>query len=403
MTQPSSKPIEFATDSTWTSGPDTGQPTRVAASAAEQKQGMIGGNEYPASKFNYQLGVISDHVRAMSENHLRGWESIAVGAFAIDDVLHGVFAYSRGAEKVPRVVVFGSDAAETGQVSRWFRTPREWNGNSWAPGASGSLRELAANVDGSILVGVGLLMSNQCVYSTDGSVYVKTNTHTTVDYQSVCFHDGAFYAAPQTGATIGKSADGISWTATTSPSGTNKKLIRSGKTTGGVPCVLAATATQSWISTDGGVSWSAGPAAQFSAVDIQYSAGAGLWMAVSALLRVCVSADGLNWTETRAASIPSGPGFNQGVLNLATDGGGAWVVGGNSVAGELPGGFVAYSVDAGVTWRFEPLDNEDSQRVQVCHSAAEGRFYAVCHDLAGGRAPLVFRSRAYGQAGGMVL
>jgi hypothetical protein len=406
MTHPIQKPIEFATDATWTTGPELGQPTRVASDPAQDRQGMIGGNAYPAAKFNYQLGVMADYIRAMSENHLRGWDPVNVpaGELADNNVIHGIFAYARGAERVPRVHVFGANSTQTTIVTTWFRTQREWGGQSWSPNDDGSIREMAATPDGSILVGVGLSMGNKVGHSTDGTIFIKANTHGAFNYRSVCFHDGAFYAVPETGTTIGKSTNGSTWTATAAdPGGAQRFYARSGKTTGGVPCVLVASGTQSWISTNGGVSWLAGPASAFDANDIQYSAGAGLWMAVSNLLAVYVSADGLNWAQVRTASIPSGPGFNQGVETLATDGGGAWVVGGNSIAGESPGAFVAYSVDNGESWRGETLDNADSQRVQVCYSAVEARFYAVTHHLLGGRQPQVFRSPAYGRGGGLVV
>lgn len=403
MAHPKNTVPVVATDLVWATGPETGQPTRVAVPAGEQAQGMIGGERYPAAKFNYLLGVQGDHLAHMSEIGLRNWSRFELpsGYWLNNDVMQGIFCYARGAEQVPFVQIFGSDAAETSMVTAGSRTGRTWTNGTYTPGLVGNFREMAANADGSLLVGVGLSAGNKAQLSINGSLFTNYATHTAEDYRSVCFHAGAFYAVLQSGAGVGKSTDGSTWAATgTAPTGSARLYARSGKSNG-TPCVLVAHASQSWISTDGGANWTASAVSAFSGIaDLRYSDGLGVWMAVSTLGAVYTSADGLVWTSVRAAHI--GAGVNQGIQKLATDGGGAWVVSGNDNDGAAPGPFVGYSVDGGVTWRYENLD-DSSSKCFVAFNPIDKRFYAVCHQVTGIRQPLIFRTLSVGQLGGIVI
>ncbi len=59
MTKPAA-PVEWATDATQTSGPESGQPPRAAPSAGYMEQGWIAGDEAPARYMNHVLGVLGD-------------------------------------------------------------------------------------------------------------------------------------------------------------------------------------------------------------------------------------------------------------------------------------------------------------------------------------------------------
>lgn len=405
MAHPKNPAPRVATDATWATGPDIGQPTRVAVSAGEQAQGMIGGDEYPAAKFNYLLGVMSDHVANVAELALRTWDRVptdTLGA-ADDDRFYNIFAHSRGSERAGRLYILGTDSAQTSLRTWWNPHVNIWHGTSHA--GTGQLLEMAVNADGSVLVAVGTGMGNKVQRSTDGTSFAEVATHMAADYRSVCYSNGAFYAI-QSGSTtpkIGKSADGSVWTAAAAQPFTfhTPGLCRAGKV-GGVDAVLVQASLNTYVSTDGGATWTGpGTLPVSGTVDIQFSEALGMWMAVSSLMSVSVSPDGVNWTQVRTPSITSGS-FS-GIQKLACDGGGAWVVSGNIMASpETPGPVLAYSVDLGVTWTGVRLD-ESSSFCAVCWHPVEQRFYAMCDATSGTRPALVFRTPSYGVGGGLII
>lgn len=365
---------------------------------------MVGGNEYPAAKFNHQLGVIADHVRALSQLALRTWDPFATmqPAATDDDNFFGMFAHSRDADRTSRIYVFGTDNAQTALRAWWSPNGNIWHGTSHA--GSGQILDMAANADGSVVIAVGTGMGNKVQRSTDGTTFAEVATHLADNYRSVCYSGGAFYAI-QAGSTtpkIGKSTDGSVWAATAAQPFTfhTPGLCRAGKV-GGVDAVLVCASSTSYVSVDGGLSWSAPGTIAGGAEDIRYSEALGLWMAVSAGLRVHVSADGVTWTETHAASIGSLVTGTDGVQRLACDDGGAWVVSGLTT-GSFPCPFVAYSVDAGVTWTGVQLD-EGNSFAGVCWHPVQQRFY-VCIDPASDTRPAVlFRTPSYGTGGGLLV
>ena len=415
-THPKDKPPEFATDATWTAGPDTGQPVRVSASLAEQKQGMVGGNEYPASKFNDQLGRMGDHVRNLSELALRTWDRVDTWKdptltpaidFDFADVHRGIFAYKRGVEGAGRLQIYGNNSAGTGPRSRWTHVCNVWRNHSYGAG-TGAIRDMAANANGSTLIAVGTGTSNNAYYTTDAQTFTDTPTHTgTSHYVSCCFADGLFWgitddASPK----IGKSSDGVTWTAAAvQPFGAaSGGKVRAGKV-GGADAVLAVASTTTYVSTDGGASWSAAGTLAHGARDIRYSEALGVWVAVSSGLAVSTSSDGVTWVNIRAASISGIVTSLDGVQALANDGGAAWVVAGSIPSGTAPGPFLAYSTDLGLTWTFVLLD-EGPAEAGVCWHPAEQRFYAFCHPVATLNSPdrghLLYRTPSYGTGGGII-
>ncbi|MET0793396.1 MAG: hypothetical protein ABW061_17880, partial [Polyangiaceae bacterium] len=103
---------QIATDPTWTTGPEIGQPTRVAFSVAQQKQGIIAGNSYPAAAINDLLGVLSDHVVQHSEISVRNWSlvpTVGISPFLATGIYKGVFAAPSPTGNASEVYVFGSN------------------------------------------------------------------------------------------------------------------------------------------------------------------------------------------------------------------------------------------------------------------------------------------------------
>lgn len=412
MTYPKDKLPRIATDATFTSGPDTGQPTRTSMSGGEQAQGVLPAR-FPAAKVNWLLGVSGDHLANLVEMPLRTWDRCDVGrsavinptpAFANDDEYRGLFAYGRGTERAGRLHVFGVTSSPIYMRSWWTAGGHVWRANTWQVVATGRVDGMAANPDGSIVVAVGG-MGNKARVSTDGGDFIQTNTHGAFDYVSVCYSNGFFYAVPSSGNTVGKSADGLTWTATAAPSPFNNTIIRAGKI-GGVDAILAISSSGSnasaSYSVNGGASWTSSGANLVgqNVVDLRYSELLGLWMVVSRQFGVSVSVNGVSWVQWRAESLPVST--NNRIYDLACDGGGALVVSGCCETGAAPGPFVAYSIDAGVSWTGIRLDEAPSE-ARVCWHPVEQRFYALCHVLDGSREHLLFRTPSFGQGGGLVL
>lgn len=407
-TFPKDKLPTIATDPTWTSGPDTGQPTRVAVPVGEQTQGMIGGARYPASKFNYLLGVTSDYVRNVAESPLRtwdrieGWQSTQVVPglpFVDNDKWFGMFAYARGAENSGHTHIFGTDVASTTLRDLWTYHGNIYQGPTFTGG--GQILEMAASPSGNVIA-VGPGMSNKVEASSDDVSFTAVNTHGAFNYATCCYAGSKFFAMTAGSPyQVGVSTTGVTWTVTAAnPALTWAAPICRAGVVGGLAAVLISDGVSTMVSTNDGASWSAAGTIPVGAVDIQYSAGAGLWMAVSRYGATSISADGINWTARQPVLITAGGGFT-GVQHLATDGGGAWVIAGNIDSGNAPGPFIAYSVDAGASWNAVRLD-EGSSRVGVCWNPVEQRFYAFCHVLAGTRHTLIFRTPSYGTGGGMI-
>jgi hypothetical protein len=403
--QPIVKAPSVATDATFASGPDTGQPTRVSMSAGEQAQGIVPDASFPACKVNWMLGVLSDHVRNLSESWLRTWDRVPTDTLGASDTdrFYNIFAYSRGTERAGRLHILGTNSGQTALKTWWNPHVNVWHGTSHT--GSGQMYEMSANPDGSILIAVGDNMANKVQRSTDGTNFTAVATHGAFNYTSCCFSNGKFFATTSSSPyKVAKSADGSTWAATATDPGFTwaVSICRAGKV-GGVPVVLVSNGLNTAVTTDEGASWSAvgtleTPSPTYGARDIQYSEGLKLWMAVTGDMGVYVSSDGVNWTKVRTATMVA-TGSN-GALKLATDGGGAWVVAGNnSGSPEAPGPFVAYSVDGGVTWTGVRLDEGDSY-CGVCWHPVEQRFYVVCDLIAGSRPVLVFRTPSVGEGTG---
>lgn len=97
MPRPSALP-EWATDPTYTSGPQEGEATRLAPTSGEMAQGFFQGKRPPARKANWLLGLLCDWVKYLSEGSARygsgssvaqspiEWQNVAVGGeeFSVD-------------------------------------------------------------------------------------------------------------------------------------------------------------------------------------------------------------------------------------------------------------------------------------------------------------------------------
>jgi len=70
MAQPPVLP-QWATDPTYTSGPDNGQATRLEPTSGEKAQGYHRGKRVPARKLNWLLGVICDWIKHLDEARTR--------------------------------------------------------------------------------------------------------------------------------------------------------------------------------------------------------------------------------------------------------------------------------------------------------------------------------------------
>lgn len=68
MSRPDKFP-DWATDATYSSGPDSGLPTKLEPTSGEKASGYIRGQRPPARKMNWQLGKIGDWVRYLDEQH----------------------------------------------------------------------------------------------------------------------------------------------------------------------------------------------------------------------------------------------------------------------------------------------------------------------------------------------
>jgi hypothetical protein len=320
--------------------------------------------------------------------------------FDVDDAYRRIFAYRRGVEGSGRLSILGEYKTTSQLRGWWTHYLNTWRNFSFTVG--GVIHEMAANPDGSILVAVGLGMSNKLQYSTDAINFSIANVHTgTSHYVSCCWADGLFWGVTNDSTPkVGQSSNGSTWTASPVQPFSGAALgglIRAGKV-GGADAVMVVASLTSYISTDGGASWTSGTLAH-GANDLCCNDD-GVWMAISAGLAVSISTNGVTWTQVKAASITGNVTAVDGARTLANDGGGAWVCAGNIASGSAPGPFVAYSTDQGVTWTTIRLD-EDPSWASVCWHPVEQRFYVCCKTSVASRSHVLFRTPSYGTGGGI--
>jgi hypothetical protein len=397
---------QIATDSTWVSGVEVGQPTRVAVPLAAQKQGILPDVTIPAANINALLGPLSDHVVALSEVSVRNWTNIpttgvvSTGTLPVDGIYAGIYVGPSLASNASIMYVIGSNNLATAPVMARARIGGiDWTSFSSMPGTT-FLRKLVGN--GSFLVGVGTCGGNT-LYSTDtGTTWTAVATHNGNNYSSVCELSGVFYAINGSYAANGvvaKSVGNVAWTATATVTGAAALTsIRSGG--GSLLCWGGSgSAGRTYVSLNGGATWTAGLSPVFASlnavVDIQYSAGAGVWLAISNRFEVAISPDGINWTLVKAAQ------FGSNITpTLATDGSGVWVVAYSLLdANNLPGACVAYSLD-GITWKNYSLRDVACPVSSVVYSALHDCFFVMLHD--GVKAPQIWRSLSTGTAWALV-
>jgi hypothetical protein len=393
MSFPKTPPPQVATDAVWTSGPETGQPCRIAVPLSAQKQGFIAGSSSAAAAANGIVGPMSDHVVALSEIGIRNWSQLVTGGVAalpVTGAQYVLLAAPVVAGNGSNLYVFGSGSGAA-VVSR-TKQGVEWAAFGSGLGATTRVQDMASN--GSFLVAVGPFTGNQSAYSTnDGASFTQVANHSANNYTSVCELSGVFYATGSGFNSVGKNVGNAAWTPTGGSTHGNAQFIRSAPSIGKL--LTLSVSNQTEISSDGGVTWTVGASAVFAVgnpVDIRWNPSAGVWMAVSSKFAVATSSDGLNWTLVTAAQLAS----SVQTIQLATDGNGLWACA--YIDSATTSSRIAYSSDGGVTWKQIVVRDVASFYASICYDALRDCFYALFKDTSGTKEPVVLRSLSTGTA-----
>jgi hypothetical protein len=372
--------LTLATDPTFASGPDTGQPTRVTMTSGEQAQGMIGGARFPAAKFNWMLGTFGEHTQLLGMRAMQEWRrDVLPGALSVTfKFLLGVVdsagvksnaLVALGKNLTPKFVyhrgtVGGFEDNSTVTVINPPDTACAEGVRSWMFG-------IAPNTIVRYTGFGGASSSYSTFASTISAVYYAPGSSTPY----ITAFTGGF--AKSVGFSAGTGASG--------PAGLTAITAASGGTPGGEfaddggqNVVFACSCTISGLtrkrilsSVDGGATWTSALtiAAGALSVNVVWAAGMGAFIATyeesAGVFKVAVSTNGVAWTVATTSSLAPNQSF--GTLAAA----------GQCIAKVYGSSGIAYSFDLGASWRIVSLDVTllASRVVSI-----NNRFYVICGD-----------------------
>lgn len=267
MTRPLNSPA-WATDANYTSGDESGNPTRVQPLTAKRAQGFLPREKPGAQHFNYALGVHGDYLQ-----HLRNidWKNYRIRNIA--DIIGGGYAlYSLAYDSadIPRTYV-AAQRQDAGVAEVLYSN----NLTNW----SSALCPVGFALPGSNPKGL--------IYSDVASLFILAGGSASTDG-------------------IATSPDGITWTGRTDPgAATNRIAFAESAST-----IVLARSAGGFLSSTNGTTWTerTHPAADKSVVDLAYSPTLGLFCAVNSAGHKITSPDGITWTDRGNSTVMTGGG-----------------------------------------------------------------------------------------------
>jgi hypothetical protein len=349
MSRPSETP-SWATDTNYTSGPDTGTPVRAAPSAGYAAQGQVPGAYFGSQAWNYVVGLLCDWIAALKSESSAALSIAALNWTAVD---HGM------TPGIADIVDMGGGAAigvggVAGAGTQKIVVSPDY-GASWflETHPSTADRFTCVHTDGAGVViasgssGGGMVIM---VSADSGATWTdETLVGVATAATDSCYEPGAGNHVIWTGGAAGaqrvaySTDNGATWSVVTPATGGINRIVSDTGFAGRIVAVGNSGAITT--SDDGGVTWTArtsGTANDLNAV--LFMDEIPEYIALGENGTVLASPDGTTWTAR--TTIPSADtvisaGYRAGLLIA---------IAGDSVGGGTSSGVVYFSVDRGVTW-----------------------------------------------------
>lgn len=345
---------EFATDDTFSSGPDTGQNTKVTPSAGQRGQGMVPGTGAPAPIFNrimHDNGKLTKYYRDID---WLNWSYPRVTEFS-NDSLTGVLnalAYRPGLSIESEAAGDGAAWMGATSLTPWgvvSADGQKWENNTMEATGNGAVAHpksvyycdfLSAWIVGAPASAGGV--NDEILSSTDGgTTWLNNGASDDDDFRGMVDNGSALvmcrgangFAVVTAGFTVNKRTHPAS-----------NKSMYDVAWNGSIFCAVGNAGTV--VTSPDGTTWTdrtAGSTTVNNLRSIAWDAVAGVFVAVGSSNTIISSADGISWTD-RSEGI-SGD-FNC----IVADGSGTFFATGNRTAG---GGVIGRSLDGGATWEFQ--------------------------------------------------
>lgn len=349
-TRPSNSPL-FATDTTLSSGPETGETTRLSPGAGVLAQGLAAGRLLPGRVLSYVLGTLGDWCKyideATSAMPALNWpeRSSFANLSTVNSALAIATVPNFGGVTRAQVFVLG--------ISKdVVRSPDD--GSTWLlAGVLANASAVQPELASGLIDAVPALMTNGGVTSNfytsiNGTTWTLRTSGPTFVSGVPCYAEslnrwvsagpaGLISYAP--GTTAGMSL----WTGSTVPgawvtaaAGAGfKRVVWSGS----LFVALPAFAYDKCLTSPDGITWTERALGSTQTwVGLAYSASEALWVAISDGGAISTSPSGVTWTL--------GPSSVNAVSTDLAVNGSLWVA--TTRSGDYGG--IAYSIDRGATW-----------------------------------------------------
>jgi len=396
--RPLTVPPKLATDATFASGPDTGQPTRVAMSAGELAQGFIGGARVAAAKSNWLFGSMGDWLELKAHDALQTWDKqeLPVTAGGRSCLFNYLLAVGQPNIRQRAIVALGHDVNNGNRVaymrslgSGFFedsvQAPTADTGPASSPvaGANGEI-VLSNTVNGLQYTSLGGSPAINGGRGNGNQYYIGWSATPYVEFNSLA----GFTKSAAFNSTTGASGPTIS-ARVANVLGTPGAMFADD---GAAHVILLAQCTIGGVnrfrvihSGDGGSNWAVTLTlgAGVTSADVCWSPFWNLFFLMASNGEQWTSPDGVTWTLARtSATVTAAAGCSFRYNTLASCG--LAIVKafqptyyGSSIFGTG----VIYSFDLGATWRVQHLADSDGIGgfgfgIQTLISA-NGRLYAT--------------------------
>jgi hypothetical protein len=286
MAQPEKSPL-WATDTTYSSGPFTGQPTKVEPSAGLRASGYVPGTKLPFPRLNFWMNLVGQYVDGLADLAALNWGPSIV-ANAVQPFTNG---------KLVQVGEWLIGPLNT-TVARSFDLTT-WTDGSGSYGGAGALVDLAT--DGTTLLAVdqGSTVTKTTNMGNSWSSAGSLPNLSSNNYHKVGTFNGVWCALTMDKIATDTDLAGT-WTAQTVPAGWAGIQPRAVKASPSELLVLPDVSSPRTVlrSTNGSTFVEAGTIAATTVLaDFAYSAVKNQWLAVSVLGDCYISSNGgQSWT-----------------------------------------------------------------------------------------------------------
>lgn len=365
-------PASLATDATFLSGPDVGQPTRATMSAGERAQGVLADARLAAAKFNGLVGNQGDWITWEDELLAnRGMQDWSTSDLPISgSQVMGLLAPLNLGFQTGGVVALGYDPADTNDV----RFCRSYGSGYFEGSVFDPLRTEGPICCSGSVAGAFMWSENNAASIVERTALGTAQTVTATVGQSVALHyaefatkyltadvGGDFYHGTTLGtlAVAGKPA-GLTAIGTANQLGAPGGQFADdgvGNIVFVASCVVSGvTAVRIFRSADNGATWTVARTygGAITSASVLWHATTSQFIVLDSTGGVSYSLTGATWPSTNVISALS-------VANGSSARYGTFACAGHVIAkvydpllfgaGFLGG--IAYSLDAGVTWRYQ--------------------------------------------------